>query len=46
MNSFSLIEVTDQKSIKSFLDFPAKLYRDDTKWIRPLDKDIEKIFDH
>lgn len=46
MNSFSLIEVTDQKSIKSFLDFPAKLYREDTKWIRPLDKDIEKIFDH
>jgi len=46
MNSFSLIEVTDQKSIKAFLDFPAKLYREDTKWIRPLDKDIEKIFDH
>jgi len=45
MNSYTLIEVSDNKSIKAFLDFPAKLYREDPKWSRPLDKDIEKIFD-
>jgi len=42
---FDLIEVTDPKSIKSFLETPLSLYQDDDKWIRPLDKDIEKIFD-
>ena len=45
MDPYSLIEVSDQKSIKAFLDFPKKLYRKDPMWIRPLDKDIEKIFD-
>jgi hypothetical protein len=45
MNSFTLKAVTDKNSIKAFLDFPAKLYHNDTRWSRPLDSDIEKIFD-
>lgn len=45
MSSYRLIEVTDRKTVKAFLDFPARLYANDPNWIRPLDKDIEKIFD-
>jgi len=45
MNSFTLKAVSDKNSIKAFLDFPAKLYREDPRWSRPLDSDIEKIFD-
>lgn len=43
--SFTLVEVRDKKSLRAFLDFPARLYRDDKKWGRPLDIDVEKIFD-
>jgi len=42
---FELVEVTDPKSVKSFLEIPVSLYQNDKNWIRPLDKDIEKIFD-
>ena len=42
---FKLFEVTDRKSIESFLELPVNLYHDDKNWIRPLDQDIEKIFD-
>ena len=45
MNSFALVEVNDQKTIQTFLDFPAQLYREEKKWVRPLDEDIEKVFD-
>ncbi len=44
-NSFTLLEVNSKKAIRRFLDFPAILYKDDKNWIRPLDQDIEKIFD-
>lgn len=30
---------------REFLDFPARLYADDQNYIRPLDQDIEKVFD-
>ncbi len=42
---FELVEVTDPKSIKCFLEMPVSLYQNDKNWIRPLNKDIEKIFD-
>ncbi|MCD4664954.1 MAG: hypothetical protein K8R68_06750, partial [Bacteroidales bacterium] len=42
--NFSLLEVIDKKAVKRFLDFPANIYKDNNNWIRPLDKDIEKIF--
>ena len=45
MSSFTLTEVSDKKSTRSFLEFPARLYHDDPRWSRPLDRDIEKIFD-
>jgi hypothetical protein len=30
---------------KIFLEFPVDLYKDDKNYIRPLDKDIEEVFD-
>ena len=41
---FTLIEVISRKHIKEFLEFPTSIYRNDNNWIRPLDEDIEKIF--
>ncbi len=40
-----LIEVTTPQQHKEFLDFPSRLYKNEPNWIRPLDKDIEKVFD-
>ncbi|OCK52980.1 hypothetical protein BA768_00005 [Chryseobacterium sp. CBo1] len=37
-------EVLDTHQKKEFLDFPARLYQYDKNYIRPLDKDIENIF--
>lgn len=38
--------VVDRKGlIKAFLDFPSTLYKEDKNWIRPLDVEIEKVFD-
>ncbi|MCS6917036.1 MAG: hypothetical protein RMK52_02265 [Chitinophagales bacterium] len=33
------------KDARRFLEFPAQLYRNDPNWIRPLDRDIEAVFD-
>ncbi len=41
---YSLVEVVSNKSVKEFLDFPSSLYKEDNNWIRPLDEDIEKVF--
>ena len=38
------ILVNDNTSIKEFLEFPARLYKSDKNYIRPLDKDIEEVF--
>lgn len=42
-----LLEVkSDDKALaRQFLELPVRLYKDDPKWIRPLDKDIEGVFD-
>lgn len=40
-----LIEVTDKQTAREFLLLPVRLYRNDPNWIRPLDKDIEQVFD-
>jgi len=37
-------EVVSSKDIQDFLVLPLKIYKDDPKWIRPLDKDIEDVF--
>jgi hypothetical protein len=39
------IEVSTPQHIKEFLLLPVRLYRDNSTWIRPLDKDIESVFD-
>lgn len=38
-------EVQDEAQKKEFLEFPARLYQHDKNYIRPLNKDIENIFD-
>lgn len=40
-----IVEVKDKSAIKAFLSFPEIIYKDDPEWIRPLDKDIEAVFD-
>lgn len=39
------IVVSDKKTKKEFLQFPVRLYAHEKAWIRPLDEDIEKVFD-
>lgn len=38
-------EVLDLVSQKEFLLFPVRLYQSEKNWIRPLDKDINAVFD-
>jgi len=38
-------EVLNNAQKKEFLEFPARLYKNDKAYIRPLDKDIESVFD-
>lgn len=40
-----LIEVTDQKLKKEWVLFPTQLYKGDPLYIRPIDKEIEEVFD-
>lgn len=40
-----IFEVTSEKDAKEFLLFPIVHYQTDPNWIRPLDKDIEAVFD-
>lgn len=39
------IKVTTPGSVSEFLDFPKTLYKGDDHYIRPLDQDIENVFD-
>jgi hypothetical protein len=45
MENYTIHAVSDKQLEKEFLLFPVKLYRDEPRWIRPLDKDISDIFD-
>ncbi|MFZ7114392.1 MAG: hypothetical protein ACO1G9_03350 [Bacteroidota bacterium] len=38
-------EVQTEKDAQDFLLLPVNIYSDDPNWIRPLDKDIEIVFD-
>jgi hypothetical protein len=40
-----LIPLATKKDKKRFLEFPVSLYRGNPYWIRPLDADIEAVFD-
>ncbi|MCS6823958.1 MAG: hypothetical protein NZ529_06650 [Cytophagaceae bacterium] len=37
--------VSDHRTRKEFIQFPVRLYANEKNWIRPLDKDIEEVFD-
>ena len=38
-------EVTSGSDIKEFNNLPVRLYKNNANWIRPLDADIESVFD-
>jgi GNAT superfamily N-acetyltransferase len=40
-----LLEVTDARRVRQFLDLPVRIYQDQPHWISPLDQDIESVFD-
>ncbi|MEO6290537.1 MAG: hypothetical protein ABIO76_11480 [Ginsengibacter sp.] len=40
-----LIQVNDDKTSRQFLKVPIHIYRDDPHYIRPLDKDVNDVFD-
>ena len=40
-----LIKVTDERTAGQFLQVAVEIYRNDPNWIRPLDKDINDVFD-
>jgi GNAT superfamily N-acetyltransferase len=44
-NHLKLIPVNDPSSRQEFLALPLTLYKNHDYWIRPLDKDIENVFD-
>src|SRR5688572_4465100 len=39
-----LIEVNSPETVKAFIRLPLALYKNDPNFIRPLDKDIEEVF--
>lgn len=38
------LKVSSEIDEREFLDFPARLFKNDANYIRPLDQDIEKVF--
>ncbi len=45
MKQFSVQEVNTPAQARQFIQVPVQLYKDDPNWIRPLDKDINDVFD-
>ncbi len=43
--NMQLTPVTNKNTADQFLQVAVQLYKDDTNWIRPLDKDINEVFD-
>ena len=41
----NIVEVRDKTTAREFLMLPVRLYKDDPNWIRPLDQDINGVFD-
>src|SRR5690625_2079833 len=38
-------KVSSKQDVRAFLDLPVKIYKNYPNWVRPLDKDIEAVFD-
>ena len=45
MGKFTLHEVTTPADVREFLELPVRIYRGNPNWVRPLDNDIEAVFD-
>jgi len=45
LNDFSLVVVDSKKLVGEFLNLPSQINKGDENWIRPLDEEVEKIFD-
>lgn len=45
--AYRILEINegDRRRTKQFLELPVGLYKGNPNWIRPLDKDIEEVFD-
>jgi len=43
--AYTLTEVKTPEDARTFLHLPVDLYKNDPYWIRPLDKDVESVFD-
>lgn len=41
----NVIEVSNPRTARQFIDLPKKLYKDDPNWISPLDNEVEAVFD-
>lgn len=41
----NVIEVSNTRTARQFIDLPKKLYKDDPNWISPLDNDVQAVFD-
>lgn len=41
---FTLIQVGSIATRRKFINLPAFIYQNEPKWIRPLDKDVESVF--
>ena len=42
---YTLKEISDKKSEQDFIMLPVELYKSNPYWIRPLDTDINRVFD-
>ena len=45
MSEYTLHEIKTKREIKQWLAFPSKLYKNDAHYVRPLDCEVEKVFD-
>ena len=45
MSDYTLHEVLSKREIKQWLAFPSKLYKNDNHYVRPLDREVEQVFD-
>ena len=45
LQTMELTQVKDKTTASLFLQVPVALYKNDANWIRPLDKDIDGVFD-
>ena len=45
MSKYIIYEVRTKKDIRLWLGYPSLLYKDDPHYVRPLDREVEKVFD-